>query len=67
METNIIHKNIHTTLVTPAKSFEWDGDGYWRVVCTCGVLGKNVIFAGEELAEQAAALHREVAIKLKNV
>lgn len=67
METNIIHKNIHTTLVTPAKSFEWGGDGYWRVVCTCGVLGKNVIFAGEELAETEAARHREFGVKLESV
>lgn len=67
MEPNTNHANIHTTLVTPARTFTWEGEGHFRVVCTCGVLGKNVVFAGEELAEQAAALHREVAIKLKNV
>lgn len=60
MEPNIIHANIHTTLVTPAKTFTWDGDGYFRVVCTCGDLGKNVVFAGKELAETEAACHREI-------
>jgi hypothetical protein len=68
METNTNHHaNIHTTLVTPAKTFEWDGDGYFRVVCTCGVLGKNVVFAGEELAETEAAQHREFGTKLKSI
>lgn len=67
MEPNIIHKNIHTTLVTPARTFTWEGEGWFRVVCTCGALGKNVVFAGEELAKTEAARHRESGEKLKNV
>lgn len=67
METNTNHANIHTTLVTPARTFTWEGEGYFRVVCTCGALGKNEVFAGEELAEAEAARHREFAVKLKFV
>ena len=67
MESNIIHANIHTTLVTPAKTFTCDNDGYFRVVCTCGALGKNEVFAGEELAETEAARHREFGEKLKSL
>lgn len=67
MEPNIIHSDIHTTLVTPARAFTWEGEGYFRVVCTCGVLGKNEVFTGEELAEAAAARHRESGAKLKVV
>ena len=59
MESNTNHANIHTTLVTPARTFTWEGEGHFRVVCTCGALGKNEVFAGEELAEAAAARHRE--------
>jgi hypothetical protein len=68
MQPNINHHaNIHTTLVTPAKSFTCDIEGEFRVVCTCGALGKNVVFAGEDLAEAAAAQHREFGVKLKSL
>lgn len=67
MEPNTNHANIHTTLVTPARTFTWEGEGHFRVVCTCGVIGKNEVFAGEELAEAAAARHRESGAKLESV